>query len=220
MKAAKISVSHKVLPRALPNNLRHALHMAISIACIVAVILVTAMFISGVQGMRHSSSIAQASLPASSEQDQPHTALRIGTYDSRAVAVAYVRSATFQKTMRDLKQQRDEAVKAKDQKRIDQLDAKGSAMQIRINLQGFSTAPIDDVMDTVRDRLPAIAQHQNIAAILRYADYRDPSVDVVDITDDLVKLFQPDEATLKVVAELRKQSAQPIEDVAKIPAKN
>lgn len=92
-------------------------------------------------------------------------------------------------------------------------------MQSRRNLQGFSSAPIEDILDMVRDRLPRVAQQAKVAMIARAADYHDASVELVDITDDLVRLFDPDAHTLKVVAELRKQEPVAIEVFAKIPAR-
>jgi len=155
---------------------------------------------------------AQASLV------HPGGEVRIGTYDSRAVAVAYIRSEPFSQKMKELHRQRAEAVKAGDQKAIEQLEATGQSMQIRMNLQGFSTAPVDDVLDTVRDKLPGVAQQACVVVITRGADHHEAGVEVVDITDALVRLFDPDEQTLKVIAELRKQKPQPIEAVAKMPA--
>src|SRR5688572_16736637 len=61
--------------------------------------------------------------------------IRIGTYDSRAIAVAYARSEQFASHMRELQRRRAEAVKAKDKKLIEQLEAQGQAMQIRMHLQ-------------------------------------------------------------------------------------
>src|SRR5437762_2868228 len=82
---------------------------------------------------------SQASTLAVGSDTQPSAAVRIGTYDSRSVAVAYVRSAQFQTIMTDLQKQRADAVKANDAARIAQLEAKGESMQRRIHLQGFST---------------------------------------------------------------------------------
>lgn len=145
-------------------------------------------------------------------------AVRIGTYDSRAIAVAHARSAAFAQELDTLRRQRAEAVKAGDKKRIAELEAKGESMQVRKHLQGFSTAPVDEVLDSVRDELAGIARQRDLAAITRAVDHHEPMVELVDVTDDLVRLFDPDVQTLKVVAELRKQAPLPIEAAAQMPA--
>ncbi len=142
-------------------------------------------------------------------------ALRIGTYDSRAVAAAYARSEKFAQKMTDPHRQRSEAEKAGDKNLIAELDAQGESMQVRRHLQGFSTASVDDVLDAVRDKLPSVANQKNVPVITRAADYRDASIELVDVTDELVALFDPNEQTLKVVRELRKQKPMAIEEVAK-----
>lgn len=145
--------------------------------------------------------------------------LRIGTYDSRALAVAYARSEKFAQKMSELHRQRSDAEKAGDKNRVAELDALGESMQARMHLQGFSTAPVDDVLDTVRDRLPDVAKQENVAAVARAIDYQDASTELVDVTDELVALFNPDEQTLKIVSDLRKQKPTAIEEVARMPAK-
>ena len=87
-----------------------------------------------------------------------------------------------------------------------------------MHLQGFSTAPVDDVLDAVRDNLPSVAKQKSIAAIARALDYRDASIELVDVTDELVALFNPNEQTLKVISDLRKQAPMAIEEVARVPA--
>jgi hypothetical protein len=157
--------------------------------------------------------------PARAAQEPAKAAtLRIGTYDSRAVAIAYARSEQFEQKIGDLQRQRSEAEKAGEKKRVAELESQGEAMQIRLHLQGFSTAPIEDVLETVRGGLADLAKRKNIAAIARAVDYHDASAELVDVTDDLVALFNPDEQTLKTVRDLRKQKPAAIEEVAKMPA--
>jgi hypothetical protein len=56
--------------------------------------------------------------------------------------------------------------------------------------------------------------------IVSAAAWRGPSVDVVDVTDEMVQLFNPDARTLQIVTEVRKVEPIAIEDAARIPAKN
>ena len=145
--------------------------------------------------------------------------IRVGTYDSRALAVAYTRSEQSAEKLKALQQQRAEAVKAGDTKRVEELNAQGESMQVRLNLQGFSVAPVGDVLETVREVLPGVAQRKQVTIIVSAADYHGPSVEIVDVTDDLVQLFNPNAQTLKIVNELRKQKPVAIEVAARMSAK-
>jgi hypothetical protein len=143
--------------------------------------------------------------------------VRIGTYDSRAVAIAYGRSKAFLTRVNELREQHKRATGAGDQKAADRLAQEAQALQLRIHLQGFSNAPVDDILAKVSDRLPQLAQRRGVAAVVSSADYRDDArVEVVDVTDDLTALFEPDEQTQKVIADLKRQAPLPIEQVARM----
>jgi hypothetical protein len=128
---------------------------------------------------------------------------RIGTYDARAVAVAYAPSEYNTRIIRGLMAEADKAKAAGDQKRLAELKAEGEARQRRLHLQGFSGAPVDDILAQVRDALPVVARQRGVSAIIRTADYMDPAVESVDITDDLVALFHPSEKTLRTIRDVR-----------------
>lgn len=157
-------------------------------------------------------------LPGSSPTVNAAAEVRVGTYDSRAVAVAYIRSDAFAAHMQDLMKQRSEAEEQGDTKRVDELNALGESMQIRIHLQGFSTAPVDDILETVHDKLEGVATKSNVSLIAREVNYNAPGVEVVDVTDELVALFSPDKQTLKMIKDLRGKEPEPIEKIAQLPA--
>jgi hypothetical protein len=46
--------------------------------------------------------------------------------------------------------------------------------------------------------------------------YQNPAAEVVDITDALVKVFEPDERVLKIVQEMKKQSPLDEDEIRKI----
>jgi hypothetical protein len=143
-------------------------------------------------------------------------AIRIGVYDPRAVAVAYAHSQFFRQRLAAKRKEWEKAKAANDQAKIKELDAWGADQQIRLHLQGFAAAPVDDLLADVKDQLPRIAETANVQDISLHPDYASPGVEVVDITDDLVKLWAPDAKTLKMIAGLRKSPPIPIEQIAKM----
>lgn len=143
---------------------------------------------------------------------------RIGVYDSRAVAIAYGRSAAMARSLEELRTQHEAAKKAGDRAAVKQLEARGEARQIRLHLQAFSTAPVEDCLEVVRDSLPDVARRAGVAVIVSRPDFHDDSVELVDVTAELAALFNPDAKTLEIIAEARKRPPAAIEDIAKVPA--
>lgn len=144
--------------------------------------------------------------------------VRIGTYDSRAVAIAYGRSALKARVLGELRSKYDGAKQAGDDRTVKELEGEGQAQQIRMHLQAFSTAPVEDCLQAVQDDLPGVARQMRVVVITRAADYHDESVELVDVTDQIAALFKPDAKTLAIIADIRKQPPMAIEAAAKIPA--
>jgi hypothetical protein len=82
--------------------------------------------------------------------------------------------------------------------------------------QGFAGAPVEDILDQVKDQLPSVAGKARVTVITRTADYVAAGTEVVDVTDELVMLFSPSEKTLKTIQELRKHPPMSMEEVDRI----
>jgi hypothetical protein len=139
---------------------------------------------------------------------------RIGTYDSRAVAVAYAASEQHQKLMKEKMQELKTAQAGGDSKRVKELKAWGDGQQRLMHMQGFAGAPVDDILAQVQERLPSVAKAAGVDALTRQVDYASADVQIVDVTDAIVKLFDPSEKTLKTIAEVRRHVPAKIEDIA------
>lgn len=113
-----------------------------------------------------------------------HPEVVVGTFDSRAVAMASVRSTAFTEYLRaqkaDVGQAIERAKAAGDQSLLADLDALGPAMQKRIHEQGFGTAPVNDILAMIRDKLPRIAKEADVDVIVSKWNltYRSPAAPV------------------------------------------
>ncbi len=145
------------------------------------------------------------------------TRLRIGTYDSRGVTIAYARSEQFARSIGELHRRHDEAVAAGDTPLAEKLEREGQSQQKRLHMQGFSNAPVEDCMDLVRDGLPGVAEPLGVKPITAAADWHDPRAEIVDVTSELAGLFQPDAKTLQIITSVRLQGPMAIEAVVKMP---
>jgi hypothetical protein len=128
---------------------------------------------------------------------------RVGVYDARAVAVAFVASPMQASELKEKMAQLGDAKAKGDAKAVAELEAWGKFTQARRHLQGFAGAPVDDILARVADRLPAIAKTAGVDVIVRKGDYVSDRCEQVDVTDELVKLFEPTDRTWKTVREIR-----------------
>lgn len=143
----------------------------------------------------------------------------VGTFDSRAVAIAYVRSAAFGEFVQEKKAEVDRDLEraraAGDDERVAELEAFGPAMQMRIHRQGFGAAPIDDIMILIKDELPGIAEEAGVDVIVSkwVVAYQRPDAKVVDVTDRLAAAFDPDEQTLEVIRDIVRSEPVPLDQL-------
>ncbi len=141
--------------------------------------------------------------------------LRIGVYDSRAIAVAYGNSEEFRKSLDAVTADFKKAKAAKDDKRVKEIEAQMQARQRRAHEQGFSTGSVADIMAKIKDSLPGVAKKAGVDVILSKweVNYQSPEVKVVDVTDDLVALFHVSAKGLEWVKQIKTKPPVPIEQI-------
>jgi hypothetical protein len=127
--------------------------------------------------------------------------LRVGTYDNRAIAVAFAASR-FNPVAEKWKEHAA-AKAAGDAARVRALELWGEAHQRALHRQGFGRVPVDDLLAPVKDRLPEVARRVQVDAIAWTCDYVSAAAETVDVTRELVELFEPSAATLARIEELR-----------------
>jgi len=151
-----------------------------------------------------------AAQPASSQDAKP---LRIGVFDSRAVALAYGNSDEFQQIVQGIRADYNKAKAANNDSRARELNKEGQWLQVRLHQQVFSTAPVSGILAKVGDRLPAIAAQAGVALIVSKweVQFQNPTVETVDVTLPVVKLFNPSDKVLKWIEEMKAQDPIPFE---------
>jgi hypothetical protein len=148
------------------------------------------------------------------------TKTRAGIYDSRAVAVAFAGSAAFNRWLGNLKAEHEKAKASGDQKRVAELEAQGAAGQRLLHMQAFSTAPVTNILDQIKDKLPAIKEKAGVSVLLSKWDKdglaRYKSADLVDVTMALVDALSPTERQRKSAIAIQKQKPIPLEQAERI----
>ncbi len=136
-------------------------------------------------------------------QDANPTAV-VGIFDSRAVAVAFVRSELFDSRLKDLRQRLTIAKSRGDQATINRLKEMVPTIQELAQKQAFAAEPIDNIIDMIRDKLPMVAENAGVDVIVSrwVVAYYSKDAKFVDVTRHMTEVFAPDAETKKIIAEL------------------
>ena len=147
----------------------------------------------------------------------------VGVFDSRAVAVAFVRSELFDSRLKELRQRLALAKTTRDQATIKRLKEMVPTIQELAQKQAFAAEPVDNIIDLIRDKLPMVAEKAGVDVIVSkwVVAYYAKDAKFVDVTQQMTDVFVPDAETKKIIAELI--TTKPIrlgpDGKAKAPAK-
>jgi len=138
--------------------------------------------------------------------------LRIGTFDSRMVAIYYFRSPDFQKEMGKLMTDFKAAKEKKDTAMIKKLEEKGQLQQRIAHDKGFGRGSVSEIMEKQSESLKELAKKENLAVIVSKweLNYSSPDVEIVDITLKIMDIFKAPVDVKKMYDEMK--GVKPIED--------
>lgn len=139
---------------------------------------------------------------AEDSADDTQGAIRVGTFDTRAVALAYGRSAGFHEWLRTLRERAEQATSEGDDQLLAQLEAQGEAKQEELHRQVFGGAPIDEILASIEGSLPEVARSAGVDVIVTGVLYQAPGVAIVDVSREMAAPFEPDEKTLEILEQV------------------
>jgi len=150
-------------------------------------------------------------------------AVRIGIYDSRAIAVAAAGSEYYTQHIKPLEDAFRKAKAEGNKDRIAELEPKVWARRKQTHRQGFGIAPVDDILEYIKDDLPKIAKEAGVGPIVSKWDKttlsKYTSAEQVDVTMRLVRAFKPREKSLKWAIEIQKKAPVPPKELEEHLAK-
>jgi len=137
---------------------------------------------------------------------------RIGVYDSRAIAIAYANSPTFNTTYQMLSERMIAAKKKGDKKLVAAIEREGMLRQAMMHEQGFGKGSVIGLISPIKDSLAALAARENVILVVSKWEvaYSEKNVELVDLTGKVVEFFQPNEKLRSMLLELPKH--EPVED--------
>ena len=139
------------------------------------------------------------------QEPAPSSPALIGTFDSRVIATAFYRTEEQVQYGQGLHAEYLEAKASGDEWRARELAAYLQAVLHRTTHKVFSTGSIREIMETVSGELLEIAQEAGVSVIVSKWEiaYNSPAVEFVDLTPQLVALFDPDEQMLMYVGSFK-----------------
>jgi hypothetical protein len=143
------------------------------------------------------------------------SAERIGIYDSRVVAYASFWSEAQQRRINELAKAARAAKAAGDTNRFNELDAALKLIQEQGHLQVFSTAPVDDILAGLKDRVAEVEKEAGVSRLVSKWDettlkeYK--RAGKVDVTDLLLRGFKLTEKQLKVAESFKTNAPLPLD---------
>jgi hypothetical protein len=112
------------------------------------------------------------------------------------------------------------AKQANDTKRIEELNAWGKSHQQVLHFQGFGRVPVTDLLKPIQEPMKSLMTSQGLAAITMQCDLVGEGVELIDVTSDLVQMFEPTDRTLKWVEQVRDKPPLSLMELTKLdPAK-
>jgi len=141
--------------------------------------------------------------------------LVVGTFDSRVIAIAYYNSEAHKSYVEGLKSEHAEAEASGDSERAMELQAIGEASQALAEKQAFSTWPVDNILGTIEEKIPEISKQAGVDLIVSRWNivYQRSGLEFIDLTDVIVKLFNPDEQILQMLEQIKQQPPIPLEEL-------
>lgn len=137
------------------------------------------------------------------------TILRVGVYESRAVALAYGRSELNMERIRDLKGKFKQAEAEGDEVTKTECETLGPRWQDLLHRQVFGDAPIRDILAILEPHLPELRKTTGVELIVTGVVTAGDGVEVVDVTREMMTLFDVDEETIEMAGQIKNSPPVP-----------
>ncbi len=142
------------------------------------------------------------------------TKIRVGVFDSRAVAVAFYNSkfSTNQQIFASLGTRMKEAKEKDDKDAIAKIEREASLRQVMMHEQGFGRGSINNVTGAIKEKLAQLAKSENLSVIVSKWELVFSGADVVtvEVTEKIVDFFEPNEKIKSMTKEI--MQSEPIKE--------
>ncbi len=137
---------------------------------------------------------------------------KIGTYDSRAVAIWYSNTEEFRKEMGAIFDGAKKAKEKNDTAELKKFEQKGQLTQRILHDKGFGRGSVAEILEKYKDKISEYSKKENFTALVSKWEllFSNSEAEVIDITVPLLKALGSDEKVIKMYDEMKRQD--PIKD--------
>ena len=125
---------------------------------------------------------------------------RVGTFNRRAVALAYYRSPQWAQVLSQKRAELKAAQQADDPKKVDELNKWFGESQELAHQQVFGSEPVDNILFAMKPAIQEICKAQNLAGVV--PSPAPGSTQSVDVTEALLDWLQADEKTRDLIRQM------------------
>lgn len=130
--------------------------------------------------------------------------VKVGTFERASLIVAFYGSPQWADVLKKKEIERQQAMQANDQKKVEELEHWGGSAQQLAEKQLAGATSIQNILDTLRPIFPDVAAKAHVAMIVTGLAYADATVERVDVTDLLLDSRQANQTTRQIIEEIRK----------------
>lgn len=134
--------------------------------------------------------------------------LRVGVYDSRAIAVACFNSSMHKDPMVDLRNKMKTARDANDTKTISEIEWEAVIRQAIGHDKGFGSGSVMTEIEIVKKELSELAKKEKLDLVVSKWElaFKGEKTEIIDITDKIARFFKPDNKVLGWLEEFKKKA--------------
>jgi Skp family chaperone for outer membrane proteins len=132
--------------------------------------------------------------------------LRIGVFDSRAVAIAYYQSGYHEQDLKKLLNEYNKASDAGDTLLAKKISNRVEVLQMIAHDKGFGKGTVNNILDRFKKELDDLAKRENVSMIVSKWELYSVSdnMEMIDITDEVAHIINGDEKIRNYIRELIK----------------
>jgi len=141
--------------------------------------------------------------------------IKIGTYDSRVVFIAYVNSDYFIQQNTEWHEEGEKIMQSNDTVKKIEAFYRVMTEQYLMHQRGFSNGSTASILALVKDRLPGIAKDEGVVVIISKWEltFADPAAEIVDLTMKVAQLYNPKGDFERTAGEIAKMDPIPLEEL-------
>lgn len=147
-------------------------------------------------------------MPASAQVQK----IRIGTYDSRLIALSYYNSKDYEKFINAFKNSYAAAERSGDSAAMKKIIIRGDVLQRMMNDRIFGKGSVNLILDDYKTRMEAIGKVNKVSLIVSKWEipYKSAELEVIDLTYQIMAIWSPSEQVITWAKKGEKE--KPIKD--------